>query len=97
MQVRESYNLSHEEITALAAAEPAGARGVTFLPYLDGARTPNWPHARWRNAVGRPSCYSPDHLSIREPKLRTRPTAQRGPLAYVGMAVFVPFAPHSRW
>uniref|UniRef100_A0A7S0R1R3 glycerol kinase n=1 Tax=Pyramimonas obovata TaxID=1411642 RepID=A0A7S0R1R3_9CHLO len=44
-EVRECFGLSHADITALAEAEPAGARGVNFLPYLAGARTPNWPHA----------------------------------------------------
>lgn len=37
--------MSHSEITALAAAEPTDCHGVTFLPYLLGERTPNWPQA----------------------------------------------------
>lgn len=44
-QVRHSSGLSHEQLTQLAAAEAAGCSGVTFLPYLAGERTPNWPHA----------------------------------------------------
>jgi xylulokinase len=38
---------SHEELDAEAAACPAGAGGVVFLPYLQGERTPLWDvHAR---------------------------------------------------
>lgn len=37
--------MSHEELSRLAAAEPPGCSGVSFLPYLAGERTPNWPHA----------------------------------------------------
>ena len=37
--------LSHDEATELAALEPPGCKGLTFLPYLKGERTPNWPHA----------------------------------------------------
>lgn len=29
----------------LAEAEGPGARGVNFLPYLTGERTPNWPNS----------------------------------------------------
>lgn len=38
-------DISVEEITAMAAAEPAGCGGVTYLPYLRGERTPNWPQS----------------------------------------------------
>lgn len=38
--------MSHQELTELAEREPPGCGGVNFLPYLTGARTPNWPHAR---------------------------------------------------
>ena len=44
-QVRHSFGLGHEEITALAATEAPGCSGVTFLPYLAGERLPNWPQA----------------------------------------------------
>jgi xylulokinase len=37
--------LSHTEATELAALESPGCNGLTFLPYLSGERTPNWPHA----------------------------------------------------
>ena len=33
-----------EELAALAAASPPGARGVTATPWLDGARAPWWRH-----------------------------------------------------
>lgn len=44
-QVRKSFGLDHETITALAEAEAAGSEGVNFLPFLTGERTPNWPHS----------------------------------------------------
>ena len=44
-EVAEAFGMSHDELTALAEREPAGCHGVTFLPYLTGERTPNWPHA----------------------------------------------------
>jgi xylulokinase len=34
-----------EEFDRLALAAPPGAHGLTLLPYLDGERTPNRPHA----------------------------------------------------
>jgi xylulokinase len=36
---------THEEIGALALAAPAGAHGLTLLPYFEGERTPNRPLA----------------------------------------------------
>ena len=44
-EVVAAYGMSREEITALAEKEPIGCEGLTFLPYLAGERTPNWPHA----------------------------------------------------
>mmetsp|Transcript_29678 Transcript_29678/g.94986 ORF Transcript_29678/g.94986 Transcript_29678/m.94986 type:complete len:172 (-) Transcript_29678:490-1005(-) len=44
-EVRAGYGLGRDEISALAAAEPAGCDGVSFVPFLAGERTPNWPHA----------------------------------------------------
>jgi hypothetical protein len=44
-EVREAFGLSQEAATDLASKEAPGAGGVNFLPYLAGARTPNWPHA----------------------------------------------------
>ena len=37
--------MSHSEATKLAEQIPPGCNGLTFLPYLGGERTPNWPHA----------------------------------------------------
>ena len=37
--------MEHDELTALAEAEPPGCEGVNFLPFLTGERSPNWPHA----------------------------------------------------
>jgi xylulokinase len=42
-EVAAAFGMSHEDITALAGKEAAGAEGVNFLPYLLGERTPNWP------------------------------------------------------
>lgn len=42
-EVCTAFGLGHEEATRLAEAEPAGASGVSFLPYFVGERTPNWP------------------------------------------------------
>lgn len=36
---------SHAEATQLAETVPPGCNGVTFLPFLGGERTPDWPHA----------------------------------------------------
>jgi xylulokinase len=36
----------HEELAFLALQAPAGAEGVTILPYFEGERTPNLPNAR---------------------------------------------------
>jgi xylulokinase len=37
--------VDHQGLAALALSAPAGAGGVTLLPYLDGERTPNRPDA----------------------------------------------------
>lgn len=44
-EVCAAFQMSHDDITALAEAAPAGAEGVNFLPYLLGERTPNWPNS----------------------------------------------------
>lgn len=44
-EVAAAFRMSHDEITALAEKEAAGAEGVNFLPYLLGERTPNWPNS----------------------------------------------------
>ena len=42
--VRKLFNWDIGQLNAAAAAAPAGAAGITFLPYLAGERTPNLPH-----------------------------------------------------
>ena len=37
--------IGHDEATELAEACPPGCEGLTFLPYLGGERTPDWPRA----------------------------------------------------
>lgn len=44
-EVRNAFGLGHEEMTAQAEAVPAGSDGLLFLPYLQGERVPNLPHA----------------------------------------------------
>jgi xylulokinase len=45
-QVCRAFEASQEQLKTLAAREPPGCEGVNFLPYLNGERCPNWPHAR---------------------------------------------------
>jgi sugar (pentulose or hexulose) kinase len=42
-QVRKMFGWSHEQAEQQIASVPAGARGLLFLPYLNGERTPNLP------------------------------------------------------
>jgi xylulokinase len=42
-QVRSLFGWSLAELEAAAGSAPAGADGLTLLPYLDGERTPNLP------------------------------------------------------
>jgi xylulokinase len=37
--------VDHEQLSALALSAPAGAGGLTLVPYLEGERTPNRPNA----------------------------------------------------
>lgn len=37
--------LDHDSMTNEASTEPPGCHGVTFLPFINGERTPNWPQA----------------------------------------------------
>ena len=37
--------VSHDELAELALAAPAGADGLVLVPYFEGERTPNRPHA----------------------------------------------------
>lgn len=38
-------NVSHDELSRLALSAPPAADGLTFVPYLEGERTPNLPYA----------------------------------------------------
>ncbi|GAB4823554.1 hypothetical protein N2152v2_010600 [Parachlorella kessleri] len=58
-EVRFAFDMTHQEITSLAAKEPPGCRGAAFLPYLGGERTPNWPHATGAILGLRPGFFSP--------------------------------------
>jgi xylulokinase len=40
-----ALRLSHDQWTRLATKVPAGSDGLKFIPYLQGERTPNLPHA----------------------------------------------------
>lgn len=40
-----ALGLSHQEWTRQASQVPAGSDGLKFMPYLQGERTPNLPHA----------------------------------------------------
>jgi xylulokinase len=42
--VRKLFSWDIGQLNAAAAGAPAGAGGITFLPYLVGERTPNLPH-----------------------------------------------------
>ncbi|KXC05114.1 FGGY-family carbohydrate kinase [Microbacterium hominis] len=42
----ELLGCTHDEFAALALAAPPGADGLTLLPYFEGERTPDLPHAR---------------------------------------------------
>uniref|UniRef100_A0A7S3Q1G0 glycerol kinase n=2 Tax=Chaetoceros debilis TaxID=122233 RepID=A0A7S3Q1G0_9STRA len=42
---KSEVSLSHLEASKLAASVPPGCHGLTFLPYLGGERTPDWPMA----------------------------------------------------
>lgn len=61
-EVREAFGLSHDAITQAAAAVPAGADGVTFLPYITGERVPNLPLATGALLGLRPGLLDAGHL-----------------------------------
>lgn len=43
-QFRALFNWDHAALEQAVSATPAGADGLTLVPYLDGERTPNVPH-----------------------------------------------------
>jgi len=45
-ETRALFNLDVKAFDGLAAASPAGANGVVFLPFFNGERTPNLPNGR---------------------------------------------------
>ncbi len=44
-EVRAGFGGDHDSLATAAAEVPVGAGGLTFLPYLAGERSPDWPHA----------------------------------------------------
>ena len=44
-EVRALTGLDHSELTSMAGSVSPGCDGVSFLPFLAGERTPDWPHA----------------------------------------------------
>ncbi|GAA4353554.1 xylulokinase [Angustibacter luteus] len=52
----------HEGLASLALSAPAGAGGLTLLPYLDGERTPNRPDAHG-TLHGLTTATGPEHLA----------------------------------
>jgi xylulokinase len=44
-EVRRAFASEHETLARAAAAVEPGARGVLWLPYLNGERVPDWSHA----------------------------------------------------
>lgn len=61
-EVRHAYGLGHEEITAAAERVPAGCEGLLLLPYLQGERVPNLPHATGALLGVRPGLLSAGHM-----------------------------------
>jgi len=61
-EVRTSFDLSHEDISALAEQVKPGCDGLLFLPYLNGERVPNLPHATGTLLGVRPGLLKPGHL-----------------------------------
>lgn len=61
-EVRASFGLGHEAITQLAAQVAPGCDGLMLLPYLNGERVPNLPHATGTLLGIRPSLLDAGHL-----------------------------------
>jgi len=55
--------VAYEEMDRCAAAAPAGAGGVMFLPYLQGERTPFWDPRLRAAFLGISSGHTRDHLA----------------------------------
>ena len=54
---------SHEELASLALSAPPGADGLVLVPYLEGERTPNRPHATGAVHGLRLATSTPAHLA----------------------------------
>jgi len=61
--VRALFGWSHEDLERAVSSVPAGAEGLTFLPYLNGERTPNLPNGTGVLHGLRPGNMSPAHLA----------------------------------
>ncbi|GHP01528.1 hypothetical protein PPROV_000028400 [Pycnococcus provasolii] len=58
-EIAHGYGMSHDALMELAEKEPAGCEGLTYLPYLTGERTPNWPDASGALLGLRPGLFRP--------------------------------------
>ena len=56
------FDYDHAQLEAQLKAAPAGADGLTFLPYLNGERTPNLPNGTGVLHGLRPDNLTPAHL-----------------------------------
>lgn len=54
----DQFTPSFEQIVAEAAASPAGARGLLFLPYLNGERCPHPDPAARGAFIGLTACHN---------------------------------------
>jgi xylulokinase len=57
-----AFGASLDDLTAAAAAAPAGAGGLLLVPYFQGERVPNLPEASGALAGIRPGLLRPAHL-----------------------------------
>lgn len=62
-QLREVFQWDHTTLEKHFAAAPAGAEGLTFLPYLNGERTPNLPKGVGVLHGLRVDNFTPSHLA----------------------------------
>ncbi len=60
--VRGLFGFDHNQLESQLKAAPAGAEGLTFLPYLNGERTPNLPNGSGVLHGLRPDNFTPAHL-----------------------------------
>ncbi len=60
--VRTMFGIGHAELTTRAAAVPPGCGGLLWLPFLQGERVPDLPHATGTLLGMRPGLLDPGHL-----------------------------------